>query len=252
MPREDNTFGGGKIKVSIPYTLKAGESAETVVVYYIDATGVLKTIRGAYHASTGTVDFTVTHFSSYSMGNNPVSFSDVLTNDWYYKAVSFVAARQITLGVGDGMFAPDRQITRGEFIVMLMRAYGINPDSVSTDNFTDAGNDYYTNYLSAAKRLGITNGIGNNLYDPKAYISRQDIFTLIYRALDVLGELPAKTKTVDFASYSDFGEISDYAVTAVKTFVEAGVVSGINGMLMPTSLSTRAQMAQVLYNLLSK
>jgi hypothetical protein len=247
-----NTFGGGKAKISIPYTLKAGETAETVVVYYIDAAGTLKTIRGAYHASTGTVDFPVTHFSCFSLGNNPVYFNDVPDNAWYYKSVSFVAARGITLGIGGGLFGPDKQITRGEFIVMLMRAYGIEPDTAPTDNFADAGNDYYTNYLATAKRLGITKGIGDNLYAPTACISRQDIFTLLYRALDVLGELPAKTKTVDLTAFADYDSISDYALTAVKTFVEAGVVSGSDGLLAPTSLSTRAQMAQVLYNLLSK
>lgn len=247
-----NTFGGGKAKISIPYTLKAGETAETVVVYYIDAAGTLKTIRGAYHADTGTVDFPVTHFSSFSLGSNPVYFNDVPDSAWYYKPVTFVAARGITLGIGGGLFGPDKQITRGEFIVMLMRAYGIEPDSAPTDNFADAGSDYYTNYLAAAKRLGITKGIGDNLYAPASYISRQDIFTLLYRALDVLGELPAKTKTVDLAAFADYGNISDYALTAVKTFVEAGVVSGSDGLLAPTSLSTRAQMAQVLYNLLVK
>jgi hypothetical protein len=54
-----NTFGGGEVNISIPYTLKPGETAETLVVYYIDDAGILKTIRGAYHADTGTVDFTV-------------------------------------------------------------------------------------------------------------------------------------------------------------------------------------------------
>lgn len=137
-----NTFGGGEVNISIPYTLKPGETAETLVVYYIDDAGILKTIRGAYHADTGTVDFTVTHFSYYTMGNNPVDFRDVPAESWYYKPVSFVAARGITLGLKEGIFG--------------------------------------------------------------------------------------------------------------QSFVEAGIVSGSDGFLYPASMSTRAQMAQVLYKLLSK
>jgi len=34
--------------------------------------------------------------------------------------------------------------------------------------------------------------------------------------------------------------------------VEAGIISGSNGKLMPNSTTTRAEMAQVLYNLLSR
>ena len=35
------------------------------------------------------------------------------------------------------------------------------------DNFSDAGNTYYTGYLAAAKRLGITAGLGDNLLCPE-------------------------------------------------------------------------------------
>jgi hypothetical protein len=48
-------------------------------------------------------------------------------------------------------YSPSSMLTRGEFIVMLMRAYGIEPDMNPTDNFSDAGNTYYTGYLAAQK-----------------------------------------------------------------------------------------------------
>lgn len=43
---------------------------------------------------------------------------------------------------------------------MLMKAYGIAPDTNPEDNFADAGDTYYTGYLAAAKRLGISAGVG--------------------------------------------------------------------------------------------
>ncbi|NCB52408.1 MAG: hypothetical protein EOM54_11110 [Clostridia bacterium] len=247
-----NSFGGGKAAVSVPYTLKVGETPETVVAYYIDNTGALQIIRGAYHADTGTLKFVAEHFSSYAIGSNPVSFSDVSEDIWYHTAVTFIAARKITTGIGAGLFAPDKQISRGEFLVMLMRAYGIEPEADPTDNFSDAGNTYYTNYLAAAKHLGITNGIGNNQFMPDAGISRQDMFTLLYRALDVLDELPESNGTADLTAFPDSGLIADYAQEAFEAFIAAGVVSGSGGMLNPKGQSTRAEMAQILYNLLSK
>lgn len=195
--------------------------------------------------------FVTGHFSYYALGNNPVTFSDVAETAWYYSAVRFIAAREITLGIGGGLYGPDAQITRGEFLVMLMRAYGIDPDDEPKDNFADAGNTYYTNYLAAAKRLGITNGIGNNQYAPDVSISRQDMFVLLYRALDVLGELSDSSRTADLSAFRDTDLISGYAQEAFECFVAAGVVSGSNGMLNPTGQSTRAEMAQVLYKLLS-
>lgn len=43
----------------------------------------------------------------------------------------------------------------------LLHAYGIGPDETPDDNFTDAGDTYYTGYLAAAKRLGLTAGSGS-------------------------------------------------------------------------------------------
>ena len=47
-------------------------------------------------------------------------------------------ARCITNGVGNNCFGPGMKLTRGQFIVMAMKAYGIEPDINPTDNFADA------------------------------------------------------------------------------------------------------------------
>lgn len=53
-----------------------------------------------------------------------------------------------------------------QFIVLLMNAYSIAPDAKPADNFADAGDTWYTGYLAAAKRLGISAGVGNNMFAP--------------------------------------------------------------------------------------
>lgn len=244
-------FGDGFADISIPYNLQ-DENPNALVVYYIDDTGALHAIMGAYKAKTKTVDFTVRHFSTYAVGYNKVEFTDISSGEWYYDAVTFMAARNITTGTGDGMFSPKKTLTRGQFIVMLMRAYQIEPDENPMQNFADAGNGYYTNYLAAAKRLGISTGFANNMYRPEAQISREDLFTLLYRTLVMLDKLPLEMDGLSISTYDDKDNISEYALLPMRAFVEAGVVAGSHGKLDPSGISTRAQMAQVLYNLLSK
>lgn len=248
-----SSFGGGFAHVSIPYTPAVGEKTNKIVVYYLSDTHELAVIPNAiYDAASKTVKFSTSHFSVYAVGYNDVNFSDVSETEWYYDAVTFIAAREITNGTGNNMFSTNATLTRGQFTVMLMRAYGIEPDEDTDNNFDDAGDTYYTEYLAAAKRLGISNGIGDNFFAPNDNITRQDVFTLLYRALTVLGELP-ETDSSDFISdFSDTDEISDYAETAIETFVAAKIITGSDGMLMPQENSTRAQMAQVLYKMLSK
>ncbi len=244
-------FGGGSASISLPYTPVPGEDPNAIVVYYISNSGELQTVRGKYDSATGTVQFTTTHFSRYAIGYNKVAFSDVVSTDWYYKPVTFIAARGITTGSTANTFSPNNTLTRGQFIVMLMRAYGIEADTSPADNFSDAGDTYYSNYLAAAKRLGISTGVGDNTFAPDSEITRQDMFTLLYRALGILDELPEAAGSKTTSDFGDAGLISSYAQEAMNALVQAGIISGSGGKLNPTGTTTRAEMAQVLYNLLS-
>jgi len=247
-----SSFGGGKAEISVPYTLKAGEEASSVIVYYIGDDGSLKTVRGRYVAETGTVDFTVTHFSKYAVGYSKVAFVDVPAGSWYEGAVDFIAARGITTGTGGGNYSPNATLTRGQYVVMMLRAYGFEPIQNPSDNFADAGNTYYTGYLATAKKLGISAGVGDNKYAPERAITRQEMFTLLYNALKAIDELPEGAAGKPLSAFGDSASIAPWARAAMSLFAETGTVRGSDGMLLPAETSTRAQMAQVLFNLLSK
>ncbi|MEW5922132.1 MAG: bacterial Ig-like domain-containing protein [Bacillota bacterium] len=243
------------VTVSIPYTPTAAELAnpESIVIWYIDGSGNVASVpNGRYDPATGTVTFTTTHFSYYAVSYNPVSFKDVAAGAWYAKAVSFIAARGITTGTGGGNFSPEAKLTRAQFIVMLMRAYGIAPDLNPKDNFADAGSTWYTGYLAAAKRLQISAGVGNNMFAPEKEITRQEMFTLLYNGLKATGRLPRGSSGRTLSDFSDAGDIAPWAKEAMKLLVETGTISGSGNRLLPKDTTTRAQMAQVLYSLLSK
>ncbi len=253
------------VTVSIPYAPADGEDLNSIVIWYIDGNGSLYCVtNGRYDPKTGMVTFQTTHFSHYAVGYNKVSFTDVADTAWYYNAVSYLASRGITSGTGDTTFSPDATLTRGQFITLLLRAYGVEADENAEDNFSDAGSSYHTGYLAAAKRLGISSGVGDNKFAPDKEITRQEMFTLLYNALKVIGRLPgthgrALSGADDqpegnsgkaLSDFNDSGSIATYAQEAMSYLVEAGVIGGSNGRLAPTGRTTRAEMAQVLYNLL--
>ncbi len=243
------------VTVSIPYTPTAEELAnpESIVIWYIDGLGNVVTVpNGHYDPVTGTVIVDVTHFSDYAVAYNRVSFKDVAATAWYNKAVSFIAAREITTGTGNGNYSPDAKLTRGEFMVMLMKAYGIEPDTSRSDNFTDGGSTYYTGYLAAAKRLGISAGVGNNMFAPGKEITRQEMFTLLYNALKVIGQLPQDDARKTLYDFSDAGQIESWAKDAMTLLAGTGIIEESGEKLIPTSTVTRAELAQVLYNLMSR
>ncbi len=243
----------GAVTVAIPYVPAAGEDINAIVVYFINDRGELETVTsGRYDALTGTVVFITGHFSQYAVGYNKINFADVKESDWYAKAVTYLSARQITSGTDRSLFSPDATLTRGQFITLLMRAYVIAPDANPTANFADAGNAYYTGYLAAAKRLGISSGVGDNKFAPRQAITRQEMFTLLYNTLNSIRRLPEGNSGKTLSDFTDGGSIPAYAQEAMAYLVKTGTVSASGGKLDPAATSTRAQLAQLLYNLLEK
>ena len=51
-------------------------------------------------------------------------------------------------------------------------------------------------------------------------------------------------------NFSDAEQLASWAQVAVNALVKDGLITGDNGMLNPTKLTTRAEMAQIIYNLL--
>jgi|GEM_PF-1066934 len=243
----------GEVTVSVPYTPKEGEDLNAIVIYYINAEGKPEAVSNCtYDPQTGKITFTTNHFSIYAVGYNKVSFKDVAENASYSKAVTFVAAREITVGTGDGRFSPERSLTRGQFLVMVMKAYGIAPEKMVDDNFSDAGDTYYTNYLAAAKRLGIAAGVGGNRYEPEKAVTRQEMFTLLYKTLKAMEKLEQVKADKRLTSYKDADKAAVWAKEALTYFVGAGAMDGDGVSLNPEAVANRSQMAQVLYHMLKR
>ena len=55
------------VTVTIPYTLKDGEDAEGIQIWYVKDNGEIETVTAVYNETTGTVTFSVSHFSYYAV-----------------------------------------------------------------------------------------------------------------------------------------------------------------------------------------
>lgn len=246
------------VLMSIPYAPAAKElkNTENIVVWYIDDNGNAFIIpNGYYDAVKRMVIFDTTLCGSngcYAIAYNRMDFSDVPAGAWYHKAVGFIAARGITSGTGENRFSPDVRLTRGEFIVLMMRTYGIAPDENPADNFSDAGETWYTGYLAAARRLRLAAGVGGNMFAPDREITRQEMFTLLYNILGTIGQLPYGDNGRELSNFTDADMIDIWAAEAIAFLIKTGTINGAGDMLDPLGCATRAEMAQMIYNLLSK
>ena len=178
-------------------------------------------------------------------------FTDMDRYSWAKDAVEALAAKGIISGTSATTFNPGKKITRADFIVMLVKALKL--DAVFTDNFADVNSDkYYYEAVGIAKKLGITSGTGNNRFNPKDEISRQDMMVLVVNALKAAGiELDAGT-AADMADFKDAKKVAGYAQDAVAALIKAGVIKGSNNAINPGSDLIRAEAAAVIYQIYLK
>jgi hypothetical protein len=78
------------------------------------------------------------------------------------------------------------------------------------------------------------------------------MFTLLYNGLKAVGELPHGSGGKKLSGFSDAEQIAPWAAEAMSLMAETGTIAGSGGKLSPAGTATRAEMAQVLYHLLSQ
>ena len=167
-------------------------------------------------------------------------FEDMPT-DWSADAVQSAVANGLLSGK-DGKIAASDNLTRAEMATIITRAFGAEvKDNIS---FTDVASDaWYADYVAQAAHMGVMNG-SNGKFNPAANITRQEVFTVLARALKL-----ADGSAEDLAVFSDGDKVASWAVPTVSALVKAGYVSGSNGALNPAANITRAEFAQVMYNI---
>ena len=83
-------------------------------------------------------------------------------------------------------FSPDRAVTRGEFVTMLVKALDIPVDEELTQTgYTDDIPQWLQPYLAAAVRSGLTNGLENQqVFGPDSPITAAEADVLLKNALN--------------------------------------------------------------------
>lgn len=243
-------FKKNSILVELPYTLAPHEQPSQVVIYSITEDGKLEIVRnGRYNRATGKVQFQPVHLGTYMAHHVQVSFRDMDGYTWANEAVLGLAAREVVKGRSDGRFIPDGEVTRAEFVKMLIQLLDLG-DSSATASFTDVEpGAWYYNAIASAQKAGLIQGKDDGSFGVNEPVSREDMATLIYRALKIINSTTAQTGS-NTSDFLDQDRISAYAKEAVWTVKQAGLLDGVGeGYFEPKGKTTRAQAATVIYRL---
>lgn len=179
-------------------------------------------------------------------------FTDVSRSDWYYQFVDYVTSKGYFNGTSETTFAPAENMTRAMFVTVLFRFDGAKGDRTQSA-FTDvAPGEWYTDAINWAAANRIVDGVGDGKFAPNDPITRAQMCTMIERYLALYKKAWKVTlpETGSVSVMVDENAIPAYALAAVKQCQRHGLVNGFeDGTFRPNELSTRAQVAAVIYRM---
>ena len=174
------------------------------------------------------------------------AFNDIYSVPWATEAIESLAAKGVISGKADGIFAPLDNVTRAEFVKILVGAFGLENSSANA-SFVDVPASHWAySFIASASSKGIVNGVGAGTFGTNMNITRQDIVALCYRL--------AQSQGVSFTpsgTFADEAQIADYAKEAAASLKAAGIISGKgNDVFDPTAFATRAEATKIIYQLM--
>lgn len=193
--------------------------------------------------------------STYGVVWHPLEFKDVV-NHWAKDAVNDMGSRMVIDGIGNGLFEPNRDITRAEFAAIVVRGLGLKPGT-GTNTFTDVSESkWYSGAIETAAGYGLIAGYGNDTFGPMDKITREQAMTMAARAMKITGleeKLTSGKAEATLASFGDADKTASWAKDSASDCIKAGIIAGKNGnILAPKANITRAEVAAIISRLLKE
>lgn len=177
-----------------------------------------------------------------------LKYNDLNPELWYHEGVDYVLNNGMMIGTGDKTFEPDSSVTRAMLVTVLWRAEG-KPVSIKDSTFDDLkAGEYYVEAVEWAAENGIVNGYSDTEFAPDDAIAREQIAAIMFRYAGHKGYYVSVGENTNILSYTDYSQISEYAIPAMQWAAGSGLMTGrTNSTLNPQADTTRAELATILY-----
>ncbi len=174
-----------------------------------------------------------------------VSYSQTfpdLQDHWCKDYIDKFLSRKWVVGYEDGLFRPDRNVTRAEFTAMVVRIF-MKTNYANECGFTDVKKeDWFYNAVAQAANEGLIQGYENSSFKPMDNMSRQDAAVLVAKLFDVNFFEGAKE-----CRFEDDNTFPEYSSKSIKNLASHEIIKGYpDGTFRPYRLITRAEAVRML------
>ena len=148
------------------------------------------------------------------------------------------------------LFQPDKNITRGEFSLMVARWMGLDLTAYSDVTLPFADLDTTPSWCVDAMKAMYTEGIIKGSLDNGVLMGRATASISRAEAMTILGRIQGKGYVTQSLTFSDAASVPAWSLPYVESLVGQGIISGYNNQLRPNDSVTRAEVAKMLFYLM--
>ena len=199
------------------------------------------TMQSAF-IKTASTNLTVNDTTVYTPTNQPTTQTGLtdISGHWAEATIRNLVEKGVVNGYEDNTFRPEDNVTKGEYIKLLMTATGSGTSSNFT-NYQDVNASWAREFVSRAVELGICDNVNTSatIFGVDEPITRAQAAALMGRLLapDVTGT-PA---------FTDSADIPDWAANPIYASVQLGLLAGNDdGTFRPINNLTRAESATII------
>ena len=200
--------------------------------------------------NTGRGSVNVTPADGTSTAQNP--FVD-MTAHWASPYTTYLYDSGVVQGVDSDagpLFQPDKNITRGEFALMVARWMGLDLDSYADVELPFADLDTVPSWCLNAMKAMYAEGILKGSLEGGVLMGRATASISRAEAMTILGRIQGQGYIRQSLTFSDADQVPAWALSYVETLVGQGIISGYDNLLRPNDSVTRAEVAKMLFFLL--
>ncbi|GGA33812.1 S8 family serine peptidase [Paenibacillus physcomitrellae] len=227
-------------------------NGETINLYEITPKGSL--IQHIGRLKDGKVSAEINSPGRYLFMARKVTFADVSSSKypWAANAIEVLSSKDIIAGTGANRFTPAKEVTRAEFVALLLRTLGLEEDtSAKPAPFTDVkAGSWYEQAVQTAVAKGLISGYADHTFAPNRTIARTEMAAILSRALNISGGANAGAGSGQPVHYADQAGIPAWSQAAVEQVSRLGLMQGSdNNRFNGSQSATRAEAAVVVYRM---
>ncbi|MBQ3573331.1 MAG: S-layer homology domain-containing protein, partial [Clostridia bacterium] len=235
---EDIPVIGGVTEVSFPVTVASSESSSKK--------DSVSTIEYGNYTAPGTTPV-APPIENPDTGEK-FEFDDISDVDWATESINALLEKGIISKSDDKKFNPNNEITRAEYLKLVVEALGMADETAESDLNDVSKEDWFYKYVASAQSAEIVFGNELGEFNPNESITREDMAVIVIRAMEKAG---IEIKAAPDEKFSDDDSMSDYAKAAIYSLKGMGIINGVgDNRFNPLGNATRAETAKMIYELI--